>query len=341
MALLRGDRAGLPRRLRPRDGPSPLRAGRRAGARLGRVRRVSVLSATPPIIRSSWATRTWSTREAAATGPSTPGARSARAEAMAAMAARFRDRWGFRVFKLKGGVLGPRGRARDLEGDGRAAGPERPAADRPQRALEGRDGDPDRQGDRRLPMEYYEDPVQGQAAMAEVRRATGLKMSTNMCVTSFDAHPRGAAAEADRRPALRPPLFRRLRRLPGAGADLPGGRLDDEPAQQQPRRHHHGGDDPPGRLDSRADPRQRHPLSLAGRGRRHHRGPSCRSGTDEWRFPPAPAWASRSTATSSPAPEVYRKCGMRRRDDGSLMRRIEPGWRGELLAAARGWFASG
>ena len=34
-------------------------------------------------------------------------------------------------------------------------------------------------------MEYYEDPVQGQAAMAEVRRATGLKMSTNMCVTRF------------------------------------------------------------------------------------------------------------------------------------------------------------
>ena len=29
------------------------------------------------------------------------------AEAMAAMAAQFRDRWGFRVFKLKGGVLAP------------------------------------------------------------------------------------------------------------------------------------------------------------------------------------------------------------------------------------------
>ena len=28
-------------------------------------------------------------------------------EAMAAMAARFRERWGFRVFKLKGGVLAP------------------------------------------------------------------------------------------------------------------------------------------------------------------------------------------------------------------------------------------
>ena len=38
-------------------------------------------------------------------------------------------------------------------------------------------------------MEYYEDPVQGQAAMAEVREATGLKMSTNMCVTRFEHIP--------------------------------------------------------------------------------------------------------------------------------------------------------
>src|SRR5262249_27979271 len=40
-----------------------------------------------------------------------------------------------------------------------------------------------------LPLEYYEDPVQGQAAMAEVRKATGLKMSTNMCVTRFEHIP--------------------------------------------------------------------------------------------------------------------------------------------------------
>jgi glucarate dehydratase len=31
------------------------------------------------------------------------------------------------------------------------------------------------------------------------------------------------------------------------------------------------------------------------------------------------------------AHEVYRKCAMRGRDDRSLMRQIEPGWRGELL----------
>src|SRR5262249_32585589 len=36
-----------------------------------------------------------------------------------------------------------------------------------------------------LPLEYYEDPISGQEGMAEVRRQTGLKMSTNMCVTSF------------------------------------------------------------------------------------------------------------------------------------------------------------
>ena len=41
--LLRGDRAGLSRRLCPCDGSPSLRAGGRAGARLGRVRRVPVL----------------------------------------------------------------------------------------------------------------------------------------------------------------------------------------------------------------------------------------------------------------------------------------------------------
>jgi glucarate dehydratase len=33
----------------------------------------------------------------------------------------------------------------------------------------------------------------------------------------------------------------------------------------------------------------------------------------------------------SRAHETYRKCGMHARDDRSLMRRIEPGWIGELL----------
>jgi glucarate dehydratase len=31
------------------------------------------------------------------------------------------------------------------------------------------------------------------------------------------------------------------------------------------------------------------------------------------------------------AHEVYQKCGMRRRDDGTTMQRFEPGWKRELL----------
>ena len=31
------------------------------------------------------------------------------------------------------------------------------------------------------------------------------------------------------------------------------------------------------------------------------------------------------------AREVYEKCGMRRRDDATLMRKLEPGWTGGLL----------
>lgn len=36
-----------------------------------------------------------------------------------------------------------------------------------------------------LPLEYYEDPVNGMRAMADVRSATGLKLSTNSCVSRW------------------------------------------------------------------------------------------------------------------------------------------------------------
>ena len=67
------------------------------------------------------------------------------------MAAQFRDRWGFRVFKLKGGVLAPRWSCDSLKAMAARLGAEGPAADRSQRTLEDRHGDPDRQGDRGAP----------------------------------------------------------------------------------------------------------------------------------------------------------------------------------------------
>ena len=44
-------------------------------------------------------------------------------------------------------------------------------------------------------MEYYEDPVAGQRAMADVRAQTGLPTSTNSCVTRFEHIPAAIRTE--------------------------------------------------------------------------------------------------------------------------------------------------
>lgn len=106
-------------------------------------------------------------------------------EAMVRLAEDWRKRWGFRVFKLKGGYLPPEVELetmRQLNAHFAGKSPLRidpngrwtvPTAVKIGKQMQG------------LPLEYYEDPVVGQTAMAEVRRETGLKMSTNMCVTRF------------------------------------------------------------------------------------------------------------------------------------------------------------
>lgn len=110
-------------------------------------------------------------------------------EAMARLAERFRGQFGFRVFKLKAGVLAPEdeletmrllhdrlGRDRLLRIDPNARW-QLETAVRIGKQLQD------------LSLEYYEDPVAGQEAMAEVRTRTALRMSTNMCVTQFSHIP--------------------------------------------------------------------------------------------------------------------------------------------------------
>jgi glucarate dehydratase len=110
-------------------------------------------------------------------------------EAMVKEAARFHEKWGFRVFKLKGGVL-----PADVEwetmkamhthfGGKRLLRIDPNARWKPETAV--------RIGKklREVNLEYYEDPVRGQQAMAEVRKETSLPMSTNMCVTRFEHVP--------------------------------------------------------------------------------------------------------------------------------------------------------
>ena len=66
-------------------------------------------TATRPITRWCWPTRTWSPAIRRGTGDRALDAwgEVRTPEAMAAMAEAFQERWGFRVFKLKGGVLAP------------------------------------------------------------------------------------------------------------------------------------------------------------------------------------------------------------------------------------------
>ena len=107
-------------------------------------------------------------------------------EAMARTAERYRRQWGFRVFKLKAGVLQPKieleaMRAMQAQFEGKL-----PLRIDPNARWRVETANAIGKELRKLNMEYYEDPVRGMADMATVRAATGLPMSTNMCVTRFE-----------------------------------------------------------------------------------------------------------------------------------------------------------
>ncbi len=253
-------------------------------------------------------------------------------EAMSKLAARFRDRFGFRVFKLKGGVLTPEVERDSLKAMATELGPEARLRIDPnvrwkvETAVRiGRDL-------ARLPMEYYEDPVQGQEKMAEVRRATGLKMSTNMCVTSFDHIPKALRLHPIDVLLCDHHYFGGF-----AGCQALGPICQAAGWSMSQHSNNHAGVTMAAMIHLAASIPQ---LTLASD--THY--PWLVEGADIIEGPKLPIRDGRMQIPAGPglgvtldrdklarASEVYRKCGMRRRDDGSLMRRIEPGWRGELL----------
>ncbi len=254
------------------------------------------------------------------------------AEAMAAMAARFRDRWGFRVFKLKGGVLSPEVERDTLFAMSQRLGPEARLRIDPN----GRWKTPTaiRIGKEigKLSMEYYEDPVQGQAAMAEVRNATGLKMSTNMCVTQFEHIPLAMQLH---------PIdvllcdHHYFGGFAGCQALGPIGRAAGWSLSQHSNSH--AGISMAAMIHLAASIPE---LTLASD--THY--PWLVEGSD---IIEGPMLTIRNGSMAVPtgsglgvtldrdklerAHEVYQKCGMKGRDDRSLMRKLEPGWKGELL----------
>ena len=106
------------------------------------------------------------------------------------------DHYGFQSIKLKGGAFEPQVEVDSILALREAFGPDMPLRLDPNaiwrvdtaitagRQLEG-------------VLEYYEDPVRGQAEMAAVARALDIPLATNMCTTSFDDLPGSVAQQSE------------------------------------------------------------------------------------------------------------------------------------------------
>ncbi|MEA2709125.1 MAG: glucarate dehydratase [Phycisphaerales bacterium] len=107
-------------------------------------------------------------------------------EAMAELAYQFQKKYGFRVSKLKGGVLAPEAELETLRQISARLGKDHLLRIDPNSVWNVETALTIGEQLKTLPLEYYEDPVDGFEKMAEVRSKTGLKMASNMFVKSFD-----------------------------------------------------------------------------------------------------------------------------------------------------------
>ncbi|CAM5583492.1 glucarate dehydratase [Streptomyces tanashiensis] len=113
-----------------------------------------------------------------------------------AQARRFDREYGFRSFKLKGGVFEPEREIAAIRALAEAF-PGRPLRLDPNGAWS---VETSLAVARELKdvLEYLEDPASGTAAMAEIAARTDLPLATNMCVTTFEEIPRAFAGNAVR-----------------------------------------------------------------------------------------------------------------------------------------------
>lgn len=249
-------------------------------------------------------------------------------ERMVYEADRFRKQWGFRVFKLKGGVLPPDVELESMRAMHAHLGAKcllridpnarwtTPTAVRIGKQLKA------------LSLEYYEDPARGQEAMAEVRRETGLSMSTNMCVTRFEHIPSAVRLKpvdvvlADHHYWGGIPACQELGRV----CETFGWGVSQHS-------NNHAGVTMAAMIHVGAVVPQ---LTVASD--THY--PWLPDGADVIRGPKLPIRNGRMRVPAAPgvgveldldkvarAHEVYRKCGMRERDDGQTLRLIEPDFR--------------
>jgi glucarate dehydratase len=250
--------------------------------------------------------------------------------AMVATAERFRRQWGFRAFKLKAGVLPPQVELETMRAMNSHFGGRQPLRIDPNGRW--RTETAIRAGEtlRTINLEYYEDPVRGQEAMAEVRRATGLRMSTNMCVTRFE-HVRDAVrlqpvdvVLADHHYWGGIPACQELGRLCAAlGWDL------------SQHSNNHAGITMAAMIHVGAVTPQ---LTVASDTHYPHlpedadliQGPKLPIRNGHMAVPAAPGvGVNLDLDKLARAAETYRRCGMKERDDAATMRLIIPNWRAE------------
>lgn len=253
-------------------------------------------------------------------------------QAMAAEAARFKARWGFRVFKLKGGVLSADAELETMRALTTTLGPDCPLRIDPNGRWRTETAIRIGEGLRDVPLEYYEDPVQGQKGMAEVRRVTGQKMSTNMCVTSFK--------HLEQAFQVKPidVLLGDLHYFGGYAGNLALGPVCDAAGWTMSQHsNNHAGITMAAMIHLGATVPQ-----LTSASDTHY--PWLPDDSDIIAGAKLPIRAGRMAVPKGSglgveldrdklarAHEVYQKCGMRRRDDASLMRLLEPGWTGGVL----------
>ncbi len=248
-------------------------------------------------------------------------------EAMVREAVGFRKKWGFRVMKLKGGYLSAELELETLRAMHSQFGDACPLRIDPNgrwktdtsirigKAMKG------------LPLEYYEDPCIGQAAMAEVRRETGLFMSTNMCVTSFEHIPQALQ--------LKPVdvVLADHHYWGGFAGCMELGRIADVAGWKLSQHsNNHAGITMSAMIHLAATIPQ---LTLASD--THY--PWLPDNADIIQGPKLPIREGKMEIPAGPglgvaldldklarAAEVYRKCGMTGRDDATTIRMIEPDW---------------
>ena len=254
-------------------------------------------------------------------------------EAMAELAWQFHQKWGFRVHKLKAGVLEPDVELATLQAINERFGGKHPLRIDPNGrwrvetavriAREIRESE--------LPLEYYEDPVDGLRGMAAVRRQTGLKLATNSCVTDFD----DIAAAVRHEPV--DVVLADVYSFGGIPACQSLGTLAEELGWGiSQHSNNHAGVSMAAMIHMAAVvPQMNHA------GDTHYVW--LPDGADIIQGSKLPIQSGRMAVPSGPglgvdldadklarAHEVYRKCGMRDRDDDMLMRRMVPGWKRSL-----------